>query len=148
RSHADAERKKSIFPIGPGEGANIPLRNSLFESNQPQPMLDLPQRRIDQHVRGPLIAQFEAKGELPGSDRGILPACDPGKCEFGNGARADQPKTGAAQKLTQIGVFDVCTRAQTKFLREQIAQVKRRAPLENIVFGLRERVEGAWGSTV
>ena len=50
--------------------------------------------------------------------------------------------------MSQVGIFNVRTGAQTKFFTEQIAQVSRRAPLENALLGRGERGESDWGGGV
>ena len=140
-SNPDTQRKKGVFPIRARESADVPVRLALLLRHQPQAIFYLPKRRGNEQLSGTLIAEFLTESQLPRPHGRIVSMCDARESNFRNRARADKTKTRASEQLPQVRVLDIGTSAQPKFVAEQIAQVHRRAPLEDALLRRRERGE-------
>src|SRR6266404_2582285 len=146
-SHAHAKREKRILPIRASESANVPAWLALLASHEPQSIFYLPEGRGDEHLRRALITQLLPKSQFPWPHGWIIAQRNTGKRHLRHSARSNKTKTRTAQQMPQIGILDIGTGAQMKFLREQIAQVNRRAPLENGLLGRRKRSQRRrWGA--
>ena len=138
KTNPNSKGKKSVFPICASKSADVPARPAFLKGNEPQTMFDLPERGMNQHFRRPFIRQFLAERQFPRPHRGIFTLSNAWKCGLGDGAGADEPEPRAAKQVPQIGIFQVGTSVQRKFVAKQIAEVSRGAPLENALLACGE----------
>src|SRR5439155_12873782 len=99
--------------------------------HQSQAILYLPKRRGNEQFRGPLVAELLPERQLPRPHGRIVSPYDAWKSNLRSRARADETETRASEQLSQVLVLDISAGAQTRFVAKEIAQVHRRAPLEN-----------------
>ncbi len=140
----DTQRKKCVLPVRALEGANIPARLVALDGYEPQLILDLPERRVDQQLRSAFVAEFLPERQFPRSHRRVFSARDAGKSNFRDRAGANETKPGASEQVTQIRAFNISASAEAEFFAEQITEVNRRTPVKNHPLRGGKRFECGW----